>query len=150
MVEKETRSPVNTVTFRLGVLGTWQEARYAERLAGLELKPKHVALLSVLRIKGAESQLELAGVMRVAPSLVVQLADHLEALGAIERVRDPADRRRQRLTLTEDGVRLLDAACGLAEALDEELAAPLAPGERAALSRILEHLAAHTGLPVDG
>ncbi|MBP8532239.1 MarR family winged helix-turn-helix transcriptional regulator [Streptomyces sp. MK37H] len=149
MVEKEARSPVNTVTFRLGVLGAWQEARYTERLAGLELKPKHVALLGVLRIKGAESQLELAGVMRVAPSLVVQLADHLEALGAIERVRDPADRRRQRLTLTKDGIRLLNAAGDLAEELDEELTAPLAPADRAALTRILERLAAHTGIPTE-
>nr|BFD81783.1 hypothetical protein StreXyl84_11840 [Streptomyces sp. Xyl84] len=149
MVEREARSPVNTVTFRLGVLGAWQEARYTERLAVLDLKPKHVALLSVLRIKGAESQLELAGVMRVAPSLVVQLADHLETLGAIKRVRDPADRRRQRLTLTDDGNRLLDTAHGLAEALDGELTEPLDPRDRAALSRLLERLAAHTGLPTE-
>ncbi|MFK8844134.1 MarR family winged helix-turn-helix transcriptional regulator [Streptomyces sp. Ac-502] len=87
--------------------------------------------------------------MRVAPSLVVQLADHLEALGAIERVRDPADRRRQRLTLTEGGSRLLGAAGGLAEALDEELTAPLTPEDRAALSRILERLAARAGIPTE-
>jgi len=33
--------------------------------------------------------------MGVAPSLVVALADHLKELEAVQRVRDPADRRRQ-------------------------------------------------------
>ncbi|GAA5079794.1 DNA-binding MarR family transcriptional regulator [Thermocatellispora tengchongensis] len=141
MAKRSARTPVGTVSFRLGVLGAGQEARYAERLADLELKPKHVALLSALRIKGAESQLEVAAVMRVAPSLVVLLADQLEARGAIERVRDPSDRRRQRLHLTEEGVRLLDAATAAAAALDEELTAPLDAADRAALARILERLA---------
>jgi DNA-binding MarR family transcriptional regulator len=35
--------------------------------------------------------------------VVVKLADHLEAIGAIERTRDPDDRRRQTLRLTEHG-----------------------------------------------
>jgi DNA-binding MarR family transcriptional regulator len=111
---------------------------------------RHVALLSVLRATAAGSQLELAAATRVAPSLIVLLADHLEALGAVERVRDLADRRRQRLRLTGEGARLLDAATAVAEELSADLIAPLSAADRAALSRILERLAAAEGLPAPG
>ncbi|MCY1139445.1 MarR family transcriptional regulator [Actinoplanes sp. Pm04-4] len=133
-------TPMGTVSFRLGLLGVAQDALYATRLAGLGLKPKHVALLCVLRLRGAESQMELAGLLGVAPSLVVLLADHLEERGAIQRVRDPADRRRQSLRLTETGLRLLASATEVAAQLDEELALSLPAAEQAALNAALDHL----------
>lgn len=131
---------MGTVSFRLGLLGVAQDALYASRLADLDLKPKHVALLCVLRLRGAESQMELAGLLGVAPSLIVLLADHLEERGAVQRVRDPADRRRQSLRLTDTGLHLLAAATEVAAQLDEELAAGLPPAEHAALSAALDHL----------
>lgn len=131
---------MGTVSFRLGLLGVAQDALYASRLANLELKPKHVALLCILRLRDAGSQMELAGLLGVAPSLVVLLADHLEERGAIQRVRDPADRRRQSLRLTETGLRLLASATEVAAELDEELAADLPAGDRAAFSTALDRL----------
>src|SRR5690349_150552 len=92
-----------TLSFRLGSLGALISDQYAEALAEVGLKPKHVAVLGVLDAGLASSQLEIARLMRVAPSLVVSLADHLEAKGAIRRLRDPADRRRQILSLTDEG-----------------------------------------------
>lgn len=59
--------------------------------------------MAILSSGTPASQQELAATMDVAPSLVVSLADQLESLGAIERVRDPDDRRRQKLSLTEVG-----------------------------------------------
>ena len=88
--------------------------------------------------------------LRIAPSLVVLLADQLEALGAVERVRDPADRRRQRLELTDDGIRLLDAGTAVALSLDDDLAAGLSTTDRSALERILQKLAVAAGLPESG
>jgi DNA-binding MarR family transcriptional regulator len=140
------RTPVGTLTVRLGVLGVSQEARYAGRLAALGLRPKHVILLSALRMGGAESQQELAAALGIAPSLVVLLADQLAALNAIKRVRDPADRRRQRLHLTTEGDRLLDEATAVAVALDDECTAILPAEDRVALTRILEQLAAADAL----
>jgi DNA-binding MarR family transcriptional regulator len=142
MATEKAVTPMGTVSFRLGLLGVAQDSLYAARLADLDLKPKHVALLCILRLRGAESQMELAGLMGVAPSLVVLLADHLEQRGAIQRVRDPADRRRQSLRLTDAGLGLLTAATEVALALDEELAATLPPAEQAALSNALDRLLA--------
>jgi DNA-binding MarR family transcriptional regulator len=142
------RTPVGTLTVRLGVLGVSQEARYADRLAALGLRPRHVILLSALRMGGAESQQELAADLGIAPSLVVLLADQLAALGAIKRVRDPADRRRQSLHLTVEGDRLLDEATELAVTLDDERTAVLSSEDRVALTRILEKLAVADGMGI--
>jgi DNA-binding MarR family transcriptional regulator len=150
MVKGSPRTPLGTLTFRLGVLGAMQEAQYAAGLARYELKPKHVALLSALRLGGAESQQELAAALRIAPSLVVLLADQLESLGAVQRVRDGNDRRRQRLEVTPAGLDLLDAGTAVAAALDEELAAGLGKADRVSLERILRKLAVQRGLPESG
>ncbi|KQV19238.1 hypothetical protein ASE03_00305 [Kitasatospora sp. Root187] len=137
----------SSAVFRLGVLGAMATDLFANRIEAHELKPKHVGLMVVLAAGRVSSQLELAGVMGVAPSLVVALADHLEKLEAIQRVRDPADRRRQVLTLTDHGRALL-ATCGeLAHAADAEFAADLTPAESAVLTGMLDRLAARQGLP---
>jgi DNA-binding MarR family transcriptional regulator len=137
----------SSVVFRFGVLGALATDLFAARIEAYELKPKHVGLMVVLDAGRASSQLEIAGVMGVAPSLVVALADHLEKLGAIQRVRDPADRRRQLLTLTERGRELL-AVCGkLAQSADAAFAADLTAAESAVLSGLLDRLGARQGLP---
>ncbi|MFD9335779.1 MarR family winged helix-turn-helix transcriptional regulator [Streptomyces sp. NPDC060028] len=137
----------SSVVFRLGVLGAMATDLFAARIEARELKPKHVGLMVVLDAGRVSSQLEIASVMGVAPSLVVALADHLEKLDAIQRVRDPADRRRQVLTLTERGRELL-AACGeLAQSADAEFAADLTATESAVLTGLLDRLAARQGLP---
>ncbi|MEU5382318.1 MarR family winged helix-turn-helix transcriptional regulator [Kitasatospora cineracea] len=138
---------VETLSFRFGVLGALVADRHAAALIAHGLKPKHVALLSVLDAGLGASQLEIAKVMRVAPSLVVSLADHLESAGAIERLRDPADRRRQLLHLTARGRDLLARCTAQAVALDAELTAGLTPAERDALGAAFDRLAASHGLP---
>ncbi|MCX4831022.1 MarR family transcriptional regulator [Streptomyces sp. NBC_01016] len=137
-----------TLSFRLGTLGALVADQYAEALAADDLKPKHVGLLGVLDSGLAASQLEIAKLMRVAPSLVVSLADRLESMGAIERLRDPTDRRRQILSLTDKGRELLADCTGKAVALDAKLAAELSPSQQAALGEALGRLAASYGLPI--
>lgn len=137
----------SSVVFRLGVLGAMAADLFAARVEEHGLKPKHVGLMVLLDSGRASSQLEVAGVMGVAPSLVVALTDRLQELGAVERVRDPADRRRQTLALTPRGRELL-ALCGeLAHAADAEFAAALTPGQRTRLGALLAPLATAHGLP---
>ncbi|MFD5725047.1 MarR family winged helix-turn-helix transcriptional regulator [Streptomyces sp. NPDC058368] len=105
-------------------------------------------MLGALDAGLASSQLEIARLMRVAPSLVVSLADHLESKGAIKRLRDPADRRRQVLSLTDEGRELLGRCTDMALAIDARLDAGLTPPQRAALRDSLDRLAVAYGLPV--
>ncbi|QXJ24013.1 winged helix-turn-helix transcriptional regulator [Actinomadura graeca] len=135
-----------TLTFQLVTLGALATDRFAEALAPLGLKPKHAGLLAVVSRGLAASQLDVAATMGVVPSLVVSLADHLVRLGAIERVRDPRDRRRQVLTLTGEGRRLLAQCAAAARSVDDQIAAALPPGERAVVARTLGTLADGSGL----
>lgn len=69
-------------------------------------------------------------------------------MGAIERLRAPADRRRQILSLTDKGRDLLAECTAKALALDAKLAADLTSSEQTALSAALGRLAVSYGLPV--
>jgi DNA-binding MarR family transcriptional regulator len=129
-----------TAVFQLGVLGSIATARYSARIEPHALKPKHIGLMVVLDRGLASSQLDIARLMGIAPSLVVALADHLEGLGAVHRVRDPADRRRQVLTLTEHGHELLATCAAIARSLDAELGMDLAEAENSALMKLLARL----------
>lgn len=76
---------------------------------------------------------------------VSRLLRRLERLGWLRREADPADLRRYRLYLTEEGRRALEAArrC-LAQALETRLAR-LTPGEREQLGRLLSVLLSEEG-----
>ncbi|MGD1222732.1 MarR family winged helix-turn-helix transcriptional regulator [Streptomyces krungchingensis] len=136
-----------TLAFRLGTVGTLVTARFAAAVDELGVKPKHVGLLTVLRGGAPASQQDVARTMGVVPSLVVTLADQLEGMGAIERVRDPDDRRRHRLGLTEAGRALLAECTARARAVDDELTAGLSEAERSALAHAMGVLAREAGLP---
>lgn len=144
-VKQETLT--GTTAFRLGTLGAITAELFAERLAVHDLKPKHAGLLALLASGAAASQQDIARTMRVTPSLVVGLADHLEELGAVGRERDPVDRRRQILTLTDRGRELLALCTETADAIDEELTAGLDDTFRTNLRQTLAVLAARAGLP---
>ena len=64
--------------------------------------------------------------------------DQLAALKAVTRIRRPGDRRVQEISLTEKGRTLLADALVTVRALDEDLTAHLADGDRRALDRTLE------------
>jgi len=137
-----------TLTFRLGTLGALVTERFTEKIADLDLKPKHVGVMTALAAGRPASQQELAAMMGVAPSLMVSLADHLEGLGAIGRTRDAGDRRRMVLELTPAGKKLLAKCAALAAEVDEEFAAALGDQERTRLKKALDVLAERNGLPV--
>jgi DNA-binding MarR family transcriptional regulator len=136
-----------TVAFRLGTLGSLVADEFAARIEKYGLKPKHAGLLTALSAGVVASQQDVATRLGVAPSLVVSLVDHLEELGAVQRVRDPGDRRRQVLNLTDHGRELLAECAAAARSFDAELTSVLTPDQSAALQEVLGILTARAGLP---
>lgn len=126
-----------TTTFRLGTLGVLVTARFAEKIGGRGVRPKHVGLLAAIEAGVAGSQLELARALGVAPSVVVAHVDDLEGLGALRRVRDQDDRRRQNLVLTPDGRALLEGCAAAAREVDAEVTAELDEAQRVSLRELL-------------
>jgi len=141
-----TEEPLNERTgFLLSKLGQLVTNRFADRLAPLGLRPRHCAVLELLRT-APMSQLELARAIGVTASVVVDMLDELERLGAIKRVRDSTDRRRSLVELTPEGTRLGRRARQLAGQLDAELVKPLEPGQARALHEALREMARDAGL----
>ncbi|MCK2218219.1 MarR family winged helix-turn-helix transcriptional regulator [Actinomadura sp. ATCC 31491] len=64
-------------------------------LQGLELAPRHLALLAHLEYDGPTSVNELAARLEVAPTTVSLMVSELSRPGVLQRTTDPADRRRR-------------------------------------------------------
>ena len=93
----------------------------------------------VIRAVAAEEPTvgRLAELLEVTKQAASRLADDMEKHGFLERVADPADRRRQRLRLTATGRRVRQRALGVSDALEAELAASVGADDVAALRRAL-------------
>lgn len=117
------RPLLESTAFRLTVLGTHLASDFAEYLGAAELTPKHLGVLAMVEQGFAQTQDDVARLMRVSPSLVVRLADHLEQRDLIDRRRDPANRRRHILSVTAQGKAVIDNAGAFAATLDAGLTA---------------------------
>jgi DNA-binding MarR family transcriptional regulator len=134
------------VGFLLAQLGTHAHRRFAERLARLDLHPRHFGMLSHLAGSEGQSQQALSVALGIHRSAVVALVDDLEHRGLAERRRDPVDRRAYTLYLTPAGRDLLADLKRIAEEHDSELLAALAPSERTELISLLQRVAESQGL----
>jgi len=122
MAAEETVS--GSFAFLIGKLGQFATQRFAEQIAPLGLLPRHCGVLAMLQ-RADSAQLNIAAALRVSNSVVVNMLDELEDLGAVRRVRETTDRRRHRIDLTDRGRDLAAKAATIARDLDAELLAPL-------------------------
>jgi DNA-binding MarR family transcriptional regulator len=109
-------------------------------LAPLELTPKGFGALRVLIAEGPLSQRQLAQRQGIDRTTAVAVVDELERRGAVERRRDPADRRAHALHVTPAGRRLLARARAAITAAEQAFMAPLAEPEQERLKAALRAL----------
>ncbi|WP_225847040.1 MarR family winged helix-turn-helix transcriptional regulator [Streptomyces sp. HPF1205] len=124
-------------TYLLSQAGKAARGLMAERLAAEGLRLWHMATLAALADFGSQAQRELGERLAVHPSDMAKVLEELAAGGLVERDRDPADRRRVLVTLTPAGRRALDHQTAQALAVQDSVLAPLSPGERSELHRLL-------------
>jgi DNA-binding MarR family transcriptional regulator len=115
--------------------------RYATEEA-LGMRLKQFAVLSVLREQGSMPQQALGEQMHVDPNNLVLLLNDAEASGWVERRRDPADRRRHIVVLTQAGEEALARAELAIEGVEDQVLGPLSAEERVTLRRLLRKAAA--------
>jgi DNA-binding MarR family transcriptional regulator len=132
--------------FLLVQLGTHRHRRFAERLAHLDLHPRHFGMLSQLAVNEGQSQQALSIALGIHRSAVVALVDDLEQRGLAERRRDPVDRRAYTLYLTPQGRELLAELQRVAEEDEAELLTALNASERSQLISLLQRVAESQGL----
>jgi DNA-binding MarR family transcriptional regulator len=106
-------------------------------LAPLQLRPRHLVALTVLRGREGITQQALSITLEMDGTNVVGLLNELEAEDLIERRRSPEDRRRHVVALTDAGAkRLADAERALV-AVEDEVVGALAVSPRVVLHNLL-------------
>ena len=109
--------------------------RSDEDLLGMHLRL--LMALSYVRDHDGAPQQELAEALCMDANNVVLLLNELEDLGHVTRRRDPVDRRRHLVELTQAGRRALMDAERAQETIEDEVLQALDAGERATLWRLL-------------
>ena len=109
--------------------------RASEELIGISQR-HYLALHFISGPEGLPQQ-QLSESLWVDANNTVLLLNELESEGLVRRERDPLDRRRHRVHLTEAGAARLAQARRRRETLEHEVLAALDPDERDALHRLL-------------
>ena len=127
----------------LNMAAGYAQRLVGERLATLDSRKWHYATLAALEQFGPDSQSGLSDRTGIYRSDLVATINDLTARGLVVRAPDPADRRRNAITLTDAGRRNLKRLDALIADGQAEFLAPLSPADRAELTRLLKLLVAH-------
>jgi DNA-binding MarR family transcriptional regulator len=117
--------------------GTLARQRWAAMMAEFQLSPGQYGALMALGEAGPLGQQRLAELIGVDPRNAVPIVDALAEQGLVSREIDPSDRRRRVLELTARGQAVAGSLAFVAAEIETDLLRPLAPGEQAALRRML-------------
>ena len=136
---------------RLRVMPTWlisqvenrAHRQLTERLAAVGSRGYHYRLLAALEEFGPASQASLGRRTGMNRSDVVAAVNELVDQGLAERTGDPADRRRNIVTMTPAGAARLQRLDVVLADVQDELLAPLSPAERAEFAQLLTRILAH-------
>jgi DNA-binding MarR family transcriptional regulator len=108
----------------------------------LGIKLRQLMLLSFLRNGAPAPQQQLCESLWLDPNNCVLLLNELEEMGYVERRRDPADRRRHMVDITDEGRVALERAERAQEEIGDELLSALSDEERATLRSLLSRVVA--------
>jgi MarR family transcriptional regulator, lower aerobic nicotinate degradation pathway regulator len=127
----------------LNLAAGYAQRLVGERLATLDSRKWHYATLAALEEFGPDSQSGLSDRTGIYRSDMVAIINELTARGLVARAPDPADRRRNAITLTDEGRRHLKHLDVLIADAEAEFLAPLSEADRAELTRILKLIVGH-------
>jgi len=112
----------------------------SEALAQEGMRRQHFTVLTSLSEQGEASQAALGRRLWIDRSDLHAIVGELEREGLIARVRDPADRRRNVVTITSAGKSTLKRLDTLIDRAQREFVGPLTASERRELIQLLERL----------
>jgi DNA-binding MarR family transcriptional regulator len=96
-----------SVGFLLSKAADQAESKFAAALRPHGISPRQYGVLASIAHQGPQSQHDLGERLGIDRTSMVGIIDALEDAGFVKRVRDPLDRRRYGITLSEEGEALL-------------------------------------------
>lgn len=131
MEENSSTGPILLVT----QLSRLISRRSTPELLGQTLK--ELGVLSYLRDYHQPTQQQLTEGLCIDTNYCVMLLNDLEDSGLVERRRDPTDRRRHIVSMTEQGRKALHQAEAAQQTLEDEILGALNATQRSELSHLL-------------
>src|SRR5580658_5440394 len=142
---------VDRVPERMRDRPTWLISRAYARSSGLlqegfaqggdGLRGYHYRLLAALEEWGPASQAELGRGTGIDRSDVTAALVELEARGLVRRAVNQEDRRRNVVTITDEGIRHLELLDGVVDEIQERLLAPLSEEEQQQFITLMRRIA---------
>jgi DNA-binding MarR family transcriptional regulator len=129
----------------LGRAAARGRALVAEALAVEGMKMWHHVVLSAVRDLAPVAQADLGRGVRLDPKDLVGILNDLQAAGLVVRAPDPTDRRKNAVSLTDEGARLLKRCEKVAREANDELLAPLSSAERDQFTSLLIRISGTAG-----
>ncbi|MEU0741312.1 MarR family transcriptional regulator [Streptomyces sp. NPDC006134] len=129
----------------LGRAAARGRALVAEALAAEGMKMWHHVVLSAVRDLAPVAQADLGRGVGLDPKDLVGVLDDLQAAGFVVREPDPRDRRKNAVSLTGEGARLLTRCEKAAREANDALLAPLSAAERERFVEMLGRIHAAGG-----
>ena len=114
-----------------------------EALAEVGARKYHFAVLATLEEFGPSSQAQLSDRTGIYRSDLVATVNELVEGGYTRRESDPADRRRNVVSMTDAGVERRAELAAILARVNESVLAPFDPDEREQLTALLRRLNAH-------
>ncbi|MDH6515398.1 DNA-binding MarR family transcriptional regulator [Streptomyces sp. SAI-135] len=129
----------------LGRAAARGRALVGEALAAEGMKMWHHVVLSAVRDLAPVAQADLGRAVGLDPKDLVGILNDLQSAALVLRRPDPGDRRKNAVTLTGEGARLLKRCERAARQANDELLAPLSTDERAQFMGLLIRISGTEG-----
>ncbi|MET8243647.1 MarR family transcriptional regulator [Streptomyces sp. NPDC005202] len=130
----EAQAPLAAIrslpSWLLGRAAARGRALVAEALAAEDMKMWHHVVLSAVRDLAPVAQADLGRSVGLDPKDLVGVLNDLQSAGLVVREPDPKDRRKNAVSLTDEGGRLLTRCEKAAREANDALLAPLSAAER--------------------
>jgi DNA-binding MarR family transcriptional regulator len=127
----------NSPGLTLALLGHEAMRRIRDAHTANDLTPRQFHILRLLHDRGPLAQTDLAVETDIAASVLVTQLNPLEADGLVARTRNPRDRRRHLVVLTETGRQRLQVAAAAQQELEDDLFRSLNDSQRSQLTQLL-------------
>src|SRR5436190_17811773 len=126
-------------------LGRITMHRFSEALEPFGIRPRHVAALIELRDHGELTQQSLCGQLHLDPTNLVAILNELEQAGYATRRRDPDDRRRHLVEVSDEGIAVIEKVAEVMDGVEDDLLDGLDPAERKQVEGLLTSIWERSG-----